>query len=96
MDRYGLEFFLPTEQRQATVVALLEKGHADRCSCRRTTAPRSDWFPREVIEELKPQVLPDWSMTRFCSRRSSRREGARDDDEQLDQMMVEKPKLWLA
>src|SRR3954465_6641498 len=30
MDRYGLDVFLPTEQRQATVLALLEKNHADR------------------------------------------------------------------
>ena len=30
MDRYGLDMFLPTEQRNATVLALLERGYADR------------------------------------------------------------------
>src|SRR3954452_6885997 len=30
MDRYGLDIFLPTEQRNPTVLALLERGYADR------------------------------------------------------------------
>src|SRR5215210_6933522 len=30
MDRYGIEMFLPAERRNATVLALLERGHADR------------------------------------------------------------------
>jgi phosphotriesterase-related protein len=30
MDRYGVDIFLPTENRNRTVLALLERGHADR------------------------------------------------------------------
>src|SRR5262245_62058103 len=30
MDRYGLDIFLPTDKRNATILALLEKGYADR------------------------------------------------------------------
>src|SRR5437763_9688654 len=30
MDRYGLDLFLPTEKRNATVLALLERGYAER------------------------------------------------------------------
>src|SRR5215208_2818015 len=30
MDRYGLDIFLPTNRRNATVTELLERGHADR------------------------------------------------------------------
>ncbi len=30
MDRYGLDIFLPTDQRNATVLALLERGYAER------------------------------------------------------------------
>ena len=30
LDRYGLPMFLPTDKRNATVLALLERGYADR------------------------------------------------------------------
>ena len=30
LDRYGLEMYLPYEQRQATTLALLERGYAER------------------------------------------------------------------
>jgi phosphotriesterase-related protein len=41
MDRYGLDIFLPTERRNATVLALLEKAERTACSSLRTTARRS-------------------------------------------------------
>ena len=44
MDRYGLDIFLPTEQRQATVLALLEKGHADRMFLSQDCCSTLDWF----------------------------------------------------
>ena len=41
MDRYGIDVYLPTEQRNATVLALLERGHADRMFLSQTSARRS-------------------------------------------------------
>ena len=41
MDRYGLDIFLPTDKRNATVTALLEKGYADRMFLSRTSSRRS-------------------------------------------------------
>jgi phosphotriesterase-related protein len=96
MDRYGLDNFLPTEQRQATVLALLEKGQADRMFLSQDYCSTIDWFPREVIEELKPQVLPDWSMTFLFEQVIPELQERGMTDEQLDQMMVENPKRWLA
>src|SRR5919106_483387 len=52
MDRYGLDIFLPTEQRQATVLALLEQGHADRMFLSQDYCSTIDWFPLEVQDEL--------------------------------------------
>src|SRR5688500_5308550 len=63
MDRYGLGIFLPTEQRQKTVLALLEKGHADRMFLSQDYCSTIDWFPPEVEEYLKANEVPDWSMT---------------------------------
>src|ERR671910_1896504 len=65
MDRYGIDLYLPTEQRNATVLALLERGYADRMFLSQDYCSTIDWFPPEVME-------------------------------QLDQMMVENPKRWLA
>ena len=50
LDRYGLEMFLPTDQRNATVLALLERGHAERMFLSQDfDIDRTlDWFPPEV------------------------------------------------
>ena len=48
LDRYGIEMYLPMEKRNATTLALLEKGYADRVflgadSCRDARlVPRRD------------------------------------------------------
>src|SRR5215210_861765 len=95
MDRYGLDNFLPTEQRQATVLALLEKGHADRMFLSQDWCSTIDWFPRDVMEQLKPQMLPNWSMTFLFEQVIPELKERGMSDEQLDQMMVENPKRWL-
>ena len=41
MDRYGIDIYLPTDRRNATMLALLERGYADRMFISRTTARRS-------------------------------------------------------
>ena len=47
-------------------------------------------------EQLKPSVLPDWSMTfLFESVIPELRERGMTE-EQLDRMMVENPRRWLA
>jgi phosphotriesterase-related protein len=70
MDSYGLDIFLPTERRNATVLALLEKGRADRMFLSQDYCSTIDWFPIEVQACLKANEVPKWSMT-FLSRRSS-------------------------
>jgi phosphotriesterase-related protein len=96
MDRYGLEFFLPTEQRQATVLALLEKGHADRMFLSQDYCSTIDWFPPEVLEPLKADMVPNWSMTFLFEQVIPELKERGMTDEQLDQMMVENPRRWLA
>jgi phosphotriesterase-related protein len=95
MDRYGLDIFLPTDKRNATVLALLEQGRADRMFLSQDYCSSIDWFPIEVQAYLKENEVPDWSMTfLFESVIPTLKEGGMTD-EQLDQMMVENPKRWL-
>ena len=95
MDRYGLDIFLPTDRRNATVLALLERGYADRMFLSQDFCSTIDWFPLEIQEYLKANEVPDWSMTfLFESVIPELKERGMSDDD-LNQMMVENPKRWL-
>jgi phosphotriesterase-related protein len=96
MDRYGLEIYLPTEQRQATVLALLEKGHADRMFLSQDWCSTLDYFTAEVEEQMKPVAAPNWSMTFLFEQVIPELKERGMSQEQLDRMMVENPKRWLA
>ena len=96
MDRYGLDIVLPTEQRQKTVLALLEKGHADRMFLSQDWCSTLDWVTAEQEEQIKPQAAPKLSMTFLFEEVIPELKERGMTDEQLDQMMVENPKRWLA
>jgi phosphotriesterase-related protein len=97
MDRYGLELFLPMERRNATVSALLERGYADRMLLSQDFCATIDWFPEETEEQLLASgMVKDWSMTLLFEQViPTLREGGMTD-QQLDTMLVENPKRWLA
>jgi phosphotriesterase-related protein len=96
MDRYGLDLFLPTDKRNETVLALLEKGHADRMFLSQDYCSTLDWFPPEVQEQLRATEVPQWSMTMLFEDVIPELTERGMTQEQLDQMMVENPKRWLA
>jgi phosphotriesterase-related protein len=96
MDRYGLDMYLPTEQRQKTVLALLEKGHANRMFLSQDWCATLDYFTPEIEEALKPTAAPNWSMTFLFEQVIPELKERGMTEEQLDQMMVENPKRWLA
>jgi phosphotriesterase-related protein len=95
MDRYGLDIFLPTPQRQATVLALLQQGHADRMFLSQDYCSTIDWFPLEVQDYLKANEVPKWSMTFLFEEVIPELKERGMTDDQLEQMMVENPKRWL-
>ena len=96
MDRYGLDLYLPTDRRNATVLALLERGYADRMMLSQDFCSTLDWFPPEMEEQLKPQLAPDWSMTFLFEQVIPTLRDGGMTDEQLDTMMVSNPRTWLA
>jgi len=95
MDRYGLDLFLPTQQRNDTVIALLERGYADRMFLSQDYCSTLDWFPLEVQDYLKANEVPNWSMTYLFEEVIPELKKRGMTDEQLDQMMVANPKAWL-
>jgi phosphotriesterase-related protein len=96
LDRYGLEMFLPYEQRQATTLALLERGYADRVFLSADSCGTIDWFPQEVIEQmLAGGAAKDWDI-RIVPQRvvpDLREAGVAED--QLETIMVGNPVSWL-
>jgi phosphotriesterase-related protein len=96
MDRYGLDIYLPSDRRTATVLALLEKGRADRMFLSQDYCSTIDWFPLEVQAYLKANEVPKWSMTFLFEEVIPELMERGMTGEQLNQMMVENPKRWLA
>ncbi len=96
MDRYGLDLFLPTDKRNATVLALLERGYADRMFLSQDYCSTLDWFPPEVQEALKASEVPEWSMTMLFESVIPELKERGLTDEQLETMLVENPKRWLS
>jgi phosphotriesterase-related protein len=97
MDRYGLEIFLPIEKRNATVAALLERGYADRMHLSQDYCATIDWYSVEVEQQmLEAGVAKGWSMTLVFDEVIPALREAGMTDEQLQTMMVENPKRWLA
>jgi phosphotriesterase-related protein len=56
MDRFGIDIFLPTEKRIATVVKMCELGHADKMVLSHDTNSYIDW----VDPPLRERLLPNW------------------------------------
>jgi phosphotriesterase-related protein len=95
MDRYGLDLFFPTDRRNATVLALLERGHADRMMLSQDYCSTIDWFPPEAGEQLKATAAPHWSMTMLFEQVIPELKQRGMSDEQLETMMVDNPRAWL-
>jgi phosphotriesterase-related protein len=96
MDRYGLEIFLPMERRNATVMALLERGYAERMFLSQDFCATLDWYPPEVGKQMmEAGAAKDWSMTLVFEQVIPVLRDAGMTDEQLETMMVENPKRWL-
>jgi phosphotriesterase-related protein len=91
MDRYGTVVFLEDEKRNDTVIALLERGYADRMFLSTDACMDFDWFPRELLDQMTPR----WKSTYLLDTIAPQLREDGMTDEQLDQMLVENPKRWL-
>jgi phosphotriesterase-related protein len=91
MDRYGLDIILPTEKRNATVVELAKRGHADRMMLSQDSCATIDWFPEELVK----QMAPEWDFTFLWRGVLPELSDAGVTDDQIDTMMRDNPRAWL-
>ncbi len=92
MDRYGIDVILPTDRRNATVIELAKRGYADRMMLSQDACCTIDWFPQELIDA----TAPNWKMTYVLDEIVPALEEAGVTGEQVEQMMVDAPRRWLA
>jgi phosphotriesterase-related protein len=88
MDRFGLDFFLPTAERVATIARLCEMGHADRMVLSQDAYSYLDWTERAAIE----QSAPNWHYNYLVDDVIPALKQAGVGEEQIHQMMVENPR----
>jgi len=92
LDRYGTEIFLPDDRRNATVVALLERGHVDRMLLSQDACASIDWFPPELVAQLAPK----WNFTHLFDEILPTLATLGVTDDQVSTMLDVNPARWLA
>jgi phosphotriesterase-related protein len=97
LDRYGLNIFLPTPQRNATTIELLRRGHTERLHISQDYCATIDYFPREAQEAmLASDGFDNWSMTMIFDHVFGVLREAGVFDEAVEQtVMVDNPRRWL-
>jgi phosphotriesterase-related protein len=96
LDRYGLEMYLPYDKRQATTLALLERGYADRIFISADSCATIDWFPHAVVEQqMAAGAAVDWDIRIVPQRVIPELKERGMTDEQADQVLVRNPVDWL-
>ncbi len=97
LDRYGLDIFLPTEKRNATTLALIERGHIERILISQDYCATIDWYPPDTVAAMlaAPGLLDDWSMTMIFDKVFPvlRENGV--SDEQIESILTDNPRRWL-
>jgi phosphotriesterase-related protein len=96
LDRYGVEMYLPYDQRHATTVALLERGHEKQLFLSADSCATLDWFPYAVAEQLiAAGAVKDWNIRMVPERVLPDLRGAGMSEDQERTVMVENPVAWL-
>ena len=73
MDRFGLDVFLPFEDRVDTVARMCERGHADKMVLSHDAMCFNDWLPEEMV----PVGAAELALPAHSQRRDPRAEGSR-------------------
>jgi len=97
LDRYGLDMFLPMDQRNAVTAELLRRGHAERLLISQDCCATIDWFPPEVQEQMfNSPMIHNWSFTLvFEEVVPWLREQGVMDDTVFETVFVHNPGRWL-
>ncbi len=88
MDRFGLDFLLPFDERVRTVAAMCERGHAGRMVLSQDACCFIDWLP----QELRAAALPNWHYLHLLEDVVPALQRLGVTDEQVHTMLVDNPR----
>jgi len=96
LDRYGIEMYLPYEQRQSVAVELLDRGYVSQLFISADSCATIDWFPAEAAAQLaEAGMVKEWTIRMVPERviPDLRERGVAE--EQFETMLVANPVAWL-
>jgi phosphotriesterase-related protein len=88
MDRFGIDSFLPTDKRVATIVKLCERGRADRMVLAHDASCYIDWFEQALVR----QAMPRWTFLHIPDDVVPALRQAGVSEEQIRTMTVDNPR----
>lgn len=91
-DRFGMEHVLPDADRVRTLLALLERGYADRIVLSHDAA----FFSRVTPPSWRARVVPNWHMENLSRRILPQLRAEGVDEVMIRQLMRENPRRVLA
>jgi phosphotriesterase-related protein len=94
MDRFGLDIYNPTSSRVDTIVALAERGYADRMVLAHDASCYIDYFPGAEGQAVKEQFAPNWNYTHISKDVLPMLEERGMSEDQIRQMLVEAPRRY--
>jgi phosphotriesterase-related protein len=96
LDRWGIEMYLPYEQRMKVTLELLERGYAERLFLSADSCATIDWFPPEMAAQLlEAGGVKDWNIRTVPERVVPDLREAGVSEEQFEQMLVLNAVDWL-
>ncbi len=94
MDRFGLDIYNPTASRVDTIVALAERGYADRMVLAHDASCYIDYFPGVEAQAAKEQIAPNWNFTHISRDVLPMLKEKGVTEDQIRQMLVEAPRRY--
>ncbi len=88
MDRFGVDVYLPFEDRVDTVARMCERGHADKMVLSHDANCYFDALPEETV----PVAMPNWHYLHIHNDVIPALKDRGVTDEQLTTMLVDNPR----
>jgi phosphotriesterase-related protein len=94
MDRFGLDVFNPTSNRVATIVALAQRGYADRMVLAHDANCFIDWFGG--AHDAARATMPNWNYLHIGNDVLPALRAAGVSEEQINQMLIDNPRRYFS
>lgn len=88
MDRFGIDLYLPTDKRVATIAKLCELGHAEKMVLSHDASCYFDWYDKAFLQ----QAVPDWHFNLIPDVVLPALRGAGVSEEHITAMTVDAPR----